>query len=99
VVMRASQSQTSASVYRLYSPALHSHLYTTDSWEYSVLISKGWSGEGATMYANPSSSGPPVYRLYNPRSYEHFYTADSGEKAHLVSSGLFRDEGIAWYQP
>jgi hypothetical protein len=96
--MHSSQSWSTSAVYRLYSPELHNHLYTTDAWEYNVLASKGWSGEGVAFFANPSA-GTPVFRLYSPSSHEHFYTSDAWEKSVLVSKGIFRDEGIAWYQP
>ncbi len=97
---RASQTSTSAPVYRLYNPALGSHLFTADAWEKSVLIStSGWQDEGIAWYGNPSNAGAPVYRLYNPKSYEHFFTTDAWEKSVLVNNGTFRAEGNAWYQP
>jgi hypothetical protein len=98
VAIRAKQTWSTSAVYRLYSPELHNHLYTTDAWEYNVLAGKGWSGEGVAFFANPSA-GTPVFRLYSPSSHEHFYTSDAWEKSVLVSKGVFKDEGIAWYQP
>jgi hypothetical protein len=98
VALRATQTWSSTAVYRLYSPDLHNHIYTTDAWEYNVLAGKGWSGEGVAFFANPTA-GTPVFRLYNTKSFEHFYTNDAWEKSVLVSKGIFRDEGVAWYQP
>ena len=93
------QGTTSSPVYRLFSPALSVHLFTTDQNEKNVLSSQGWTYEGIAFYQAPAATARPVYRLYSYATYEHLFTTDSNERSILVRSGVYRDEGIAWYQP
>jgi hypothetical protein len=96
----SAQSSTSKPVYRLFSPTMQKHLYTTDAYERDTLdATPSWIYEGVAFYSNPSSSGAPVYRLYRSQNAEHFYTTDAWERSELIRQGVFRDEGIAWNQP
>jgi hypothetical protein len=88
--------------YRLYSPVTGEHLYTTDSNEYSVLGTMGWTLEGKAykMFKDSgwfgSSYTRPVYRLYNSRILQHHWTMDANEASTLASFD-WDYEGIAGY--
>ena len=92
------KTQPGKPIYRLYSPGLKQHLFTTDWSEvHNISTNHGWIYEGISMYA--STSGKPVFRLYRPQTGEHLYTNDANERNFLISRGIFNDEGIGWYQP
>ena len=82
-----------ASMYRLYNPYTHEHLFTTDAAEKDNLVSLGWNFENVTgkVYMHGEKGG--VYRLYNPYTHEHLFTTDAAEKDNLVSLG-WNFEGI-----
>lgn len=82
-------------MYRLYFPGTHEHLYTADTYERSVLLTRGWEDEGIAWYA-PQESSVPVYRLFNPYSTDHHYTKDLNEYNTLCKRG-WQGEGIKWY--
>ncbi|MBW3093674.1 hypothetical protein KIH79_12260 [Bifidobacterium sp. 82T10] len=88
------------SVYRLYDPKTHLHLYTTDPNERTVLSTKrGWQDEGIVFHASGNTTGAtPVYRLYNPKTNRHLITLDGNERTTLTTRRGWKDEGIAWYQ-
>lgn len=79
--------------YRLYSDVTKEHHYTTDSYEYSVLGTRGWMQEGVAhkVYTGttPVSGVTPVplYRLYNPAILQHLWTTDANEYAVLATRG------------
>lgn len=94
------QDTKGTSVYRLYSPTMQKHLYTTDAYERDTLdATSSWNYEGVSFYSSSSNNNYPVYRLYRPQNGEHFYTKDAWERSELIRQGVFKDEGIAWYQP
>jgi len=99
VAFWSSANTTSTPVYRLYSPALREHLFTSDQNEETVLSGSGWNNEGIGFYESSTPTSVPVYRLYSLVDYEHLLTTDPHEVSVLVSSGVYRNEGIAWYQP
>ncbi len=92
----------STSQYRLYSPITHEHLYTTDSYEYSVLGTRGWVQEGVAyrLWRETGSYGGayaiPFYRLYHPGVLQHHWTTDWYE-AGVLASGAWTYEGIIGY--
>lgn len=100
VAWRVSQKATSLPVYRLYSPTMKKHLYTTDAYEKDVLNrTSSWRYEGIAWYSNPSHGGDPVFRLYSPHNAAHFYTTSPHERDKLKNSGSYRYEGVSWRQP
>lgn len=99
VAWNASQSSTAKPIYRLYSVALRAHLFTSDSNEKSVLSSNGWDYEGIAFYQSNTSNTKPVYRMYSLANYEHLFSTDANERNILINSGVYKDEGVAWYQP
>ena len=92
--VQAAASDT-ISMMRLYNPATHEHLHTSDAYEKYVLTNNGWEDEGYSWEA-PATSSTPVYRLFNQWSGEHFYTVDAYERSVLIGDG-WNDEGIGWY--
>ena len=96
----STQDTSGIPVYRLYSPTMQKHLFTTDAYERDTLdATPSWDYEGIAFYSNRSTSGSPVYRLYRAQNGEHLYTRDAWERSELIRQGIFRDEGISWYQP
>ncbi|KAI0799561.1 hypothetical protein BC629DRAFT_1675195, partial [Irpex lacteus] len=97
------ESDTSAlakvPLYRLYSPSLPDHFYTTNAAERDACTGYGYTLEStaAQVLASPSPEGSsiPFFRIY--RNREHFYTADVVEKQRVVGWAGTRDEGIAGY--
>jgi hypothetical protein len=90
--------------YRLYSPITYEHLYTTDTNEYSILPTRGWTAEGAayTMfrdggyYGGPTNFAVPLYRLYHPGVQQHHWTTDWYEVT-VLAAGAWSYEGIPGY--
>lgn len=82
-------------LYRLYSPALRRHLWTTDFNEYSVLGTLGWTPEGVAWHMSPQATELtiPIYRLFSEGLRKHFYTVDENEKNVLSNSG-WKYEGV-----
>jgi probable HAF family extracellular repeat protein len=86
--------------YRLYSPALRSHLYTTDANEYAYLPAVGWVPDGPVhrIFPDATSSGGiatvPIRRFYIPATQEHLYTTDDNEYRTLSAAPSFRYEGV-----
>jgi hypothetical protein len=99
VAWNANQSATAKPIYRLYSTALRMHLFTSDLNEKNIEVAGGWNDEGIAFYQSASATSQPVYRLYSLANYEHLFSTDANERSVLVNSGVYKDEGIAWYQP
>lgn len=100
VAWHSSVSSTSVPVYRLYSPSMRKHLYTTSAHEKNTLSNtSSWKYEGVSQYMSPSPTSKPIYRLYSPITTQHLWTSDKYEHDALVRKGTFRSEGVAWYQP
>lgn len=81
-------------LYRLYHPGLQVHLYTTDSNEYKVLGTRGWSQEGLA-WTTSDNKGETVYRLYHPGLKVHLYTKDTNEYKVLATRG-WKQEGPSY---
>jgi hypothetical protein len=93
-------------VYRFWSDALASHLWTIDESEYDRLTTQQsylWTYEGIAFYAYPPGKQPagakPVYRFGSSRLNAQFFTADDDERRLFVStmSQTWVYEEIAWY--
>jgi Repeat of unknown function (DUF5648) len=86
-------------LFRLYSPSLQRHLYTTDENEYNVLSTLGWSKEG--IVGNLSSTNnvfsQAFYRLYNPTIQRHLWTTDSNEVTYLTTVAGWNSDGVIGY--
>ena len=94
-IAESEAANATTTLYRLYNPWTHEHLFTTDKAEYDTLVAAGWTGEGsAGMVAVKQGKG--VYRLYNPYTGEHHYTTDENELAACVKAGWV-NEGIQFY--
>ena len=94
-IAESEAANATTTLYRLYNPWTHEHLFTTDKAEYDTLVAAGWTGEGnAGMVAVKQGKG--VYRLYNPYTGEHHYTTDENEVAACVKAGWV-NEGIQFY--
>ena len=83
-------------MYRLYNPYTHEHLFTTDATEKDNLVSLGWRFEGTVgkVYMHGEKGG--VYRLYNPTTGEHHYTTKEDELAKCVKAGWI-NEGVKFF--
>ena len=94
-IAESETANATTTLYRLYNPWTHEHLFTTDKAEYDTLVAAGWTGEGSVgMVAVKQGKG--VYRLYNPYTGEHHYTTDENELAACVKAGWV-NEGIQFY--
>ena len=86
-------------LYRLYSPGVVDHFYTTNAAERDNAIQHlGYNDEGvaAYVYATQVRGTIPLYRLYSPSANDHFYTANAQERDSATKSG-FTVDGIAGY--
>jgi Repeat of unknown function (DUF5648) len=93
-------------VYRFWSPALASHLWTMDEAERDKLIANFphlWTYEGTAFYAYPAGKQPPearpVHRFWSDRLSGHFFTIDEDERQHVVDTlaRTWTYEQVAWY--
>ncbi|MHC4518501.1 MAG: choice-of-anchor Q domain-containing protein [Planctomycetota bacterium] len=93
-------------VYRFWSGALASHLWTISESERDKLIQKYpdvWTFEGSAFYAYPAGKQPPgaqpVHRFWSDQLGGHFYTIDEQERQHFVDtlSHIWLYEQVAWY--
>jgi photosystem II stability/assembly factor-like uncharacterized protein len=84
--------------YRLYSPVLRRHLWTTDLNEYTVLATRNWSQDGVAwhMSTKASDTSTPLFRLYSETGRKHFYTIDLDERNKFAREGWI-DEGAVGY--
>ncbi|AGV72852.1 hypothetical protein [Lactococcus cremoris] len=82
-------------VSRLYNPNAGDHFYTSNQYEISELVKKGWKRD--QIIFPTAKVGVPVYRLYNPNATvgAHFYTTSSFERDNLVNHG-WKYEGVAF---
>jgi hypothetical protein len=95
------------SVYRFYSEALRTHLYTADENEKNSIIKtfnpSVWNYEGVTYCASSTKTDQnqvPVYRFYSQVLKTHLYTIDENEKSHIIATfdpSVWAYEGIAYY--
>lgn len=83
-------------VSRLYNPNAGDHFYTSNEYEISELLKKGWTRDQINF--TTAKVGLPVYRLYNPNAKvgSHLYTLSSYERDNLINHG-WRYEGVAFY--
>ena len=85
-------------VYRMYNPITSEHLYTTNSYEYQMLVAHDWQQE-QVAWTSPTEGSVGVYRLYNPAlgalgKMSHHYTTDKAEVENLVNNyGWVPDNG------
>ena len=87
-------------LFRLYSPALRVHFFTSDENEYTYLSRfAGYTGEGAIgkMFQTSSATTVPIYRAYSALLQRHIWTANVSELTDLIRSGVWVGEGIIGY--
>lgn len=92
-------------VYRFWSPALGSHIWTTLESERNKLIQDPnvWADEGIAFYAydpaRPPLGSSPVYRFWSAQLGYHFYTIDESEKNRLITEypNVWTLERISFY--
>ena len=78
-------------VYRLFNPNNGDHLYTTDTNERKVLLSKGYKDEGELGSTPPNTV--VVYRLNNVDTGEHMFTANYEEAVQLCGGTTNMSDG------
>ena len=95
-IAESDAAHATTTLYRLYNPYTHEHLFTTDAAEKDNLVSLGWNFEGTTgrVYMHGEKGG--VYRLYNPTTGEHHYTTKEDEVAACVKAG-WKNEGVKFF--
>ena len=95
-IAESDAAHATTTLYRLYNPYTHEHLFTTDAAEKDNLVSLGWNFEGTTgkVYMHGEKGG--VYRLYNPTTGEHHYTTKEDEVATCVKAG-WKNEGVKFF--
>ena len=94
-IAESEAARATSTLYRLYNPYTHEHLFTTDKDEYDNLVAAGWTGEESDGKV-AVNQGKGVYRLYNPYTHEHHYTANEDEVADCVNAG-WKNEGIKFH--
>lgn len=82
-------------MYRLYNPYSHEHLYTINPVEKDNLVKIGWNFE-KVVGKTPRGKGVEVHRLYNRWSGDHYYTKKADDIASCVKAGWI-DEGVKFY--
>jgi hypothetical protein len=89
-----------ALVYRMYSPLIAKHFYTSSSVERDYASQHlGYVLEGGAYWAY-ADMGPgllPVYRLLDPRTGKHLWTISASERDALTSRAGWLNEGAVWY--
>lgn len=88
----ASQPQDQVPLLRLYNPYSGEHLFTTNRYEASDLVFRGWRSERSDGLVN-LKEGTPVFRLYNEWTGDHHYTSDTNEVNACIKQG-WTNEGI-----
>lgn len=88
----AGQPQDQVPLLRLYNPYSGEHLFTTNSYEASDLVSRGWHSEKSDGLVN-LKEGTPVFRLYNEWTGDHHYTSDTNEVNACIKQG-WTNEGV-----
>ena len=97
--------QSTAPVYRLWSPDYQTYLYTIDETEKETClqdITADWEDQGIAYYAYPNANEPnvaPVYRFHSELLQSYFYTANPAEKEHIIAaySDVWTYKGAAFY--
>jgi len=84
-------------VFRLYNAGTNSHFYTTSIEERDYNQKTGYRYEGVAFSLPEGSNLSPVYRLYSTSRNSHFYTIIKSEADIAVSTGLYKLEGIGFY--
>ncbi len=87
-------------LYRMYSPIVLDHFYTTNYNEYATgAVRVGYLQEGITGYIYPYQQDGlvPLYRMYSPIVLDHFYTTNYNEYATGAVQVGYLQEGIAGY--
>ncbi len=86
-------------LFRMYSPSLQRHLYTTDVNEYNVLSNLGWNQEGSVgnLSNSPSPLALPFFRLYNPTIQRHLWTTDQNELQFLIANAGWNFDSLIGY--
>lgn len=88
----AGQPQDQVPLLRLYNPYSGEHLFTTNRYEASDLVFRGWRSERSDGLVN-LKEGTPVFRLYNEWTGDHHYTTDTNEVNSCIKQG-WTNEGI-----
>ena len=106
-VRESSNCPANQSVYRFYSQALKTHMYTMDEAEKNYISTtfsrELWSYEGVAYCADKqrmSALQKPVYRFYSPLLKTHLYTMDENEKNNIIASfpkDVWSYEGVSFY--
>ena len=91
-------------LYRLHSPVLGKHLFTTDANEYAVLATFGWVQDGVVGYMSERANTDPnvvtkaFMRLYQPALRQHLYTTDANEVNVLTTqAGWTNEEAVGYW--
>lgn len=69
-------------IYRLYNAQHHSHMYSADQKEISVMVQNGWKNEGVE-FKEPPQGGVLVHRFYIPQTSKHIFTTNPAEIASI----------------
>ena len=94
-IAESEAAKATSTLYRLYNPYTHEHLFTTDKDEYDNLVAAGWTGEESDGKV-AVNQGKGVYRLFNPTTGEHHYTSKEDEVADCVKAGWV-NEGVKFH--
>ncbi len=93
-------ADTLVPVYRMYSPYVTDHLYTTSYNEYTKgAVNVGYSQEGILgyLYLTKVPGTVPLYRMYSPYVLDHLYTTSYDEYTTGAVNVGYRQEGILGY--
>ncbi|WP_052055729.1 FG-GAP repeat protein [Myxosarcina sp. GI1] len=104
-VIKFSQPETKATVYRFFNSSVGAHFYTAnkDERDYVRENLKNYDYEGASYKAAPEESDPltgavPVYRFFNKNTGVHLYTVSEVERDYVRENlDNWSFENIAYY--
>lgn len=82
-------------LYRMHSPGINDHFYTTNVQETHNSVRNGYTLEGiaALVCPGPADSVVPLYRMWG--CLNHFYTQNAAEVNNWRH--MYNDEGVACY--
>ena len=89
-----------ADVYRLFSPILGNHFYTTSNEEKDAAVAAGYNFEEiiGEAYTAPREDATEIKRFLSSRG-KHFYSGNTTEINRLAGDPNFKLEGTAFYAP
>ncbi|KAJ7574095.1 hypothetical protein C8J56DRAFT_1008102 [Mycena floridula] len=96
------QQSATTPFFRLFSPGVSDHFYTTSTAERDRAAAEdGYNEEGTAgfVYTDANCGGSPLCRLYNVNTADHFYTISVAERESAAASGYVFERIAAYIYP